>query len=694
MLELLAPAGSPEAVTAAVQSGADAVYLGYGNFNARRNAKNFSREEFAAAVSYCRLRGAKVYLTMNTLLTDRELGEAALDAAEASDLGADAVLVQDLGVGRMLRQTVPDLPLHASTQMTVHNLDGVLRCADLGFSRVVLARELSKSAVAHICEHSPIEIEVFVHGALCMCYSGQCYLSSLIGGRSGNRGLCAQPCRMTYGWGDWPDGYPLSLKDLTLAGHLRELEEMGVSCVKIEGRMKRPEYVAVVTSVFSSAIREGREPTAEELRRLKSAFSRQGFTDGYFEDAKGPAMFGVREEEQEPAELFAKVRNAYQSSEARRVKVTFYAMLRAGEPVRVGVEDGDGHVATAAGPVPEKARIHALTAEEVSEQLSKTGGTPYRSAKVRALVEPGLSLHLSALNALRREVLEDLSARRIALPDRRREEFHPGVRYENRKDEPVLTVSLRRTEQLTPELLALRPALVYLPPEEILSQPEKITDALGKGISVAAALPRIAWDGEVPGLREELEAVRKLGVQDALVGNLGLIGPARELGFNLRGDFGLGAFNSQALKELKRLGFVSAAASFELRLSQVRDLSKCIDTELIVYGRLPLMIMENCIIKNRTGLCACENVNQLTDRTSVRFPVVKARGCRNELLNAKKLFLADKQKEYQKIGLWGARLSFTTENPRECVQVTERYLERGSYEPNDYTRGLYYREVE
>jgi putative protease len=369
-------------------------------------------------------------------------------------------------------------------------------------------------------------------------------------------------------------------------------------------------------------------------------------------------------------------------------------MLRPGAPVRVGVEDEAGNVATAAGPVPEKARIHELTAEEVSEQLSKTGGTPYRRAKVRALVEPGLSLPLSALNALRREVLEDLSARRVAPPVRRHEEFHPGVRYENRKDEPVLTIALRRMEQLTPELLALAPALVYLPPEEIVAQPEKAADAISKGVPVAVTLPRIAWDGELPGLREELEAIRKLGVTDVLAGNLGLIETARELGYNLRGDFGLGAFNSQAMKELKRMGFSSATASFELRLSQVRDLSKCIDTELIVYGRLPLMIMENCIIKNRTGLCACENVNQLTDRTSVRFPVVKARGCRNELLNAKKLFLADKQKEYQKIGLWGARLSFTTENPRECVQVTERYLGRGSYEPNDYTRGLYYREVE
>jgi len=694
MLELLAPAGSPEAVTAAVQSGADAIYLGYGDFNARRNAKNFSKEEFAAAVSYCHLRGVKVYLTMNTLLTDRELPEAALFAAEASELGADAVLVQDLGVLRMLRQTFPDLPLHASTQMTVHNLDGVLRCADLGMSRVVLAREVPKSAIAHICAHAPIEIELFVHGALCMCYSGQCFLSSVIGGRSGNRGLCAQPCRMAYGWSDWPDAYPLSLKDLSLARHLQELDGMGVACVKIEGRMKRPEYVAIVTSIYAAAIREGRVPTDEELRRLKAAFSRQGFTDGYFEKKLGPDMFGVRGEEREPTEFFAKAKALYQNGEKCQIPVTLYAMVRPNEPVQVGVEDGDGRVVTAAGPVPEAARTHALTDDEAAEQLSKTGGTPYRCEKVRALVEPGLSIPVSALNALRREVLDGLSAQRSAPPQRRREEFHPGVRYENRREAPILTVSLRKMEQLTSELMALRPALIYLPLEEIAAYPDKITSALARGAALALTLPRIAGDDELSQIERELLLCRELGLTDALVGNLGLMNQAKDLGFTLRGDFGLGVYNSQTLKELKRLGFASATVSFELKLPQIRDLSKAIDAEMLVYGRLPLMIMENCIIKNRTGLCTCENVNFLTDRTSTRFPVVKARGCRNELLNAKKLFLADKQRDYQKLGLWGARLMFTTENPRECVQVTERYLERGAYEPNDFTRGLYYRDVE
>ena len=683
MLELLAPAGSMEAVAAAVQNGADAVYLGYGDFNARRNAKNFSEEEFAAAVSYCHLRGAKVYLTLNTLLTDRELPKAAEVAAQASAIGADAVLIQDLGVLRMLRQVVPDLPVHASTQMTLHNLDGVKMAADLGLTRAVLSRELSRDQIESICQRAPIEIEVFAHGALCMCYSGQCFLSSVIGGRSGNRGLCAQPCRLKYGWMDKADAYPLSLKDLSLAGHLRELRRMGVACVKLEGRMKRPEYVAVVTGIYARAIKEDREPTEEELEQLRAAFSRQGFTQGYYLDQQGPDMFGVREETREPKELFAAARNTYQSGEAQRVPVTFYAMLRPGEPARVGVEDPDDRVATVEGPVPEAARTRPLTAEAVTTQLSRTGGTPYRCGQVRALVEENLSLPLAALNALRREALEKLSVQR---------QEPPRPRYENRREEPVLTISVRRAEQLTDELLRLGPALVYVPLDELAAHPEKAAGT--EHTSIGVSLPRVAWDREYPGLREKLEQVRALGVKDALLGNLGMFPIARELGFTLRGDFGLEIYNAQALKEYKRLGLQSATLSFELKLAQIRDLSKCLDTELITYGRLPLMLMENCIIRNRTGSCGCQNTNILTDRKGARFPVVSAPGCRNELLNSQKLFLADRAADYRRIGLWAQRLLFTTENPRECVQVAQRYLEQGSWTPNEYTRGLYYRDVE
>ena len=694
MLELLAPAGSMEAVTAAVQNGADAVYFGYGNFNARRNAKNFSEEEAAAAVSYCHQRGCKVNLTLNTLLTDRELAGAAQVAAHASDIGIDAVIVQDLGVMRMLRQTVPDLPIHGSTQMTVHSLDGVKLCADLGVSRVVLSRELGRSQMEYICQHSPIEIEVFGHGALCMCYSGQCLFSSVIGGRSGNRGLCAQPCRLKYGWGNKADEYPLSLKDMSLANYLKQLQDMGVACLKLEGRMKRPEYVAIVTGIYSRALKEGRAPTKEELLQLEQAFSRQGFTDGYYLGKKGPQMFGTRQEEKEPKELYAQARATYENGENRKEPVRFYALLEAGQPAQIAVQDKEGRVASVEGPVPEAARNVPLTAEKVEGQLSRTGGTPYRCEKAVVKVEEGLSLPLSALNNLRRQVLEELTAQRATPPQRRKEPFRPGVRYENPRTKPVYTVSVRLAEQVSQDLLNLKPALVYIPADQAFAHPEVVKKCQAADVPVAVLLPRICNDSETRQLEEQLVALRNLGVEEALAGTLGVAQRAMHLGFRVRGDYGLGVFNSQTMKELKRMGLISATASFELKLPQVRDLSKTVPTELIAYGRLPLMITENCIIHNHTGQHTCENVNLLTDRKGERFPVVKAWGCRNEILNAKKVFLADKSADLDRLGLWALRLAFTTENPSECARVLERYMGLGNYQPNEYTRGLYYRDVE
>ncbi|MBE6957255.1 MAG: U32 family peptidase [Ruminococcaceae bacterium] len=694
MLELLAPAGSQQALVAAVQNGADAVYLGFGDFNARRNAKNFSAEEVAAAVSYCHLRGTKVFVTLNTLLTDRELPGAAEVAAQASDMGVDAVLVQDLGVLRMLRQTVPDLPVHASTQMTVHSLDGVKLCADLGMSRVVLSRELDRKQIEHICMNSPIEIEVFAHGALCMCYSGQCFFSSVIGGRSGNRGLCAQPCRLKYGWNGRADDNPLSLKDMSLAGHLDELRKMGVTCVKLEGRMKRPEYVAIVTGVYSRAIKEGREPTAEELEMLRRAFSRDGFTDGYFLGRKGPDMFGVRQDEEEPKELFAQVRSGYESGESRKEPVRMFAMVRKGEPVQVGVQDRQERVATVTGPVPEAAINVPLTRDKVEGQLQRTGGTPYACEKVTAFVEDGLSLPLSVLNGLRRDVLDKLSQQRVLLPKRHKTEYKAGVRYENRRTPPAITVSVRTTDQISADMLRMKPEVLYIPTHEGAAHPDKVNAALQAGITVCAVLPRIFWDREREAVAKDLQTMKELGVTEALVATPGAIRLAQQMGFTLRADYGLGVFNSQTQKELKRLGFASATASFELNFAQIRDMSKAIDTEILVYGRLPLMITENCIVHNHSGQHTCSNINQLTDRKGERFPVVKAYGCRNEILNAKKLFLADKQGDWAKLGLWAGRLYFTTENAMECVQVMERYMGQGRFEPNEFTRGLYYRIVE
>ena len=696
MLELLAPAGSPEAAQAAMQSGADAIYLGAGNFNARRNAQNFDNDTLRTTVEDCHLRGVKVYLTVNTLLYDRELEEAAQLVRYASDIGVDALLVQDLGVLSLAREVAPELPLHASTQMTIHDLAGAQMAADLGMTRVVLSRELCREEIARICAQSPVEIEVFVHGALCMCYSGQCYFSSAIGGRSGNRGMCAQPCRMNYGWNGKATAPLLSLKDMSLATHLQELQEMGVACAKLEGRMKRSEYVAIVTRIYATALREGRDPTPEELEQLKLAFSRQGFTDGYFQDHTGPHMFGVHEKTPLPEALFAQARREY-SREHPRVPIQIKATVAPAQPVEVTVTDGQGHTASVTGPVPEIAEKRPITADQVEKQLAKTGGTPYLCQRCKAQVEPDLSLPLSALNGLRREALGKLSTQRITPPRRPTAKEAPVPDYPNRRGRPVYTVSLHRAGQLSDALFRRSPASIALPLEEFQSNLELIDKILQNGIECAVTLPRVLWDRERPAALAQLQTLRERGVSVAYASTLSGIRLAQEAGLTVRGDFGLGVMNSRTLFALKEMKLRSAVISFELKSQRVRDLSKPLDTELLVYGRFPLMIMENCILKNRTGQCVCQwktgKPNQITDRMGASFPVDHAYGCRNEIFNSLPLWLGDKR-FWEKSGLWAARLSFTTENARDCVHILADYQDGVLRPPEKFTRGLYFREVE
>ena len=695
MLELLSPAGSPEAVVAAVQNGADAVYLGLGSFNARRGAKNFTDEEFTDAVKYCHERGCKVYVTLNTLASDRELTEAVRLARFVSDAGADAALVQDLGLARVLRSACPDLPLHASTQMSVHNLAGVHAAAELGMRRVVLARELTREQIRFIAAHSPIEVEVFVHGALCFCYSGQCYMSALIGRRSGNRGMCAQPCRMQYSMGRRADDYPLSLKDNCLVQYLDELDAMGVKCVKIEGRMKRPEYSAIVTQIYHKAAHEGVQPTEKDFERLRLAFSRDGFTDGYYTGGK-KEMFGVRAEPDRDANrLFTEARRAYASGEMRRVDVDFQIALRRDTPVALTAADADGNRVSVTGAMPETAQGAGLTQSSVSAQLYKTGGTPYRCRNVSGVIEAGLFLPAAALNELRRRALELLTQRRGTPPLRRSGPIPPlPLETAPRGGAMALNVQVLSEAQLTPELLAAEPDCVYVPLELLAAHPDCARPFAESGARIAAVLPRIVPDTELEHVLTLLKTVRDAGCGDALIGNPGLIAPVRNLGFDLHGDFGLNVFNSHALRVLADAGLRSATASFELRLEQVRDLVKCIDTELIVYGRLPLMVSEQCVISAAGGGCTCENGASLADRMGSIFPIVKDSGCRNVILNAHKLYLADKAADLADCGLRAGRLMFTTESPRECAQIAMTYRGRGDYRPNGLTRGLYYRGVE
>lgn len=694
-MELLAPAGSMEALRAAVCNGADAVYLGADTFNARINARNFSAADLQEAVVYCHVRGVKVHLTLNTLVLDREMPRAAELIRLAASCGVDAFIVQDLGMVLLCRQLAPDVPIHASTQMSIHSLEGVMEAAALGCSRVVLARELPAEEIAHICKKSPVEIEVFVHGALCMCYSGQCYLSSVIGRRSGNRGQCAQPCRLPYGYGRFESTrYPLSLKDNCLAGELDELRRMGVASIKIEGRMKRPEYVAIVTRAYRTVLNGGKLMPSD-LQELETAFSRQGFTDGYFRGQTGSDMFGRRQEGEDTADLFASARATYEQGEPQRIGVRFYAMIRRGEPAQLAVEDPDGNLCRARGPVPEQAVYRSLTPQDLEQQLKKTGGTPYLCTAVRSSLDPDLMLPASAINAMRRDVIAELTAKRGRAAPARLNAYDEPPRYDGIAGEPQLTIAVRTAGQITSRMLSMKPTVLYVPLSELVEHPE-LRQRVGVETQLAAILPRVIWSGELVPVARQLRTVYEMGVRQVLAGNLGQLHIARAAGFAVRGDFGLNIVNSRAMRYLREQGLDSQLLSFELTLPQIRDISKAVPAELLIYGRLPLMLMENCVMKNRTGICACQTGTvRLVDRVGEEFPIVKDPGtCRNVLLNGKKLYLLDKKDALRGMGLWALRLQFTTENPGEIDKVLMDYQGRAVFDAGSYTRGLYSRGVE
>ncbi len=693
MLELLAPAGSMEALYAAVQNGANAVYLGCGTFNARQSAKNFTPQSLAEAVKYCHVRGVAVHLTLNTLVSDNEMEDAVALIKTAAEVGVDAFIVQDLGMVAQCRRVAPSVPIHGSTQMTVHSLSGVLLCEKLGMTRVVLSRELSREEIRYICAHSPIEIEVFGHGALCMCYSGQCYLSAAIGGRSGNRGRCAQPCRQSYGYGRWEPKYPLSLKDNCLVSYVRELEAMGVASLKLEGRMKRAEYVASVTAVYRKAIDDGIVNQAM-MNTLMTAFNRQGFTDGYYTGNIGRAMFGIRQETRDDPRWLASARATYEAAEHSLVDITFDMEVTVFGS-QLTVTDPQGRCITVNGPVPEVARNLALTADALAARLSKTGGTPYRCVDTKVKVEDGLMLSAAAINSMRRDVLDQLTALRS-----RREQVSTGRalnvhRFKGRKEAPTVTVQVTSLEQITKKLLNLKPDLLYVPLYLLAGNPD-ICRELTQIVDIAAVIPRIIHDNEQTGIYKQLKTVFDAGVRSVLIGNLSMLEPVSRMGFHVHGDFGLNIYNSIAASVTSELGLDTLTLSFEMTLPQIRDVSKALPSEILIYGRLPLMVMENCLMKNRTGQCSChQGAMKLTDKTGADFPVIKDQGtCRSVLLNGKKLYWLDRREDLSGLGLWATRLYFTTENPQEVDRVLGAYQNGASFDPGACTRGLYLRGVE
>ena len=678
--EILAPAGGEAQLRAAVLCGADAVYLGLRGFNARAGAENFDENTLPQTVGWCHARGVRVYVTLNTLVTDRELPQwlHSLDAVAAA--GVDGVLVQDLGLAKIIRQRYPTLPLHASTQMTIHNLAGARLLEEMGFAQVVLARELSKEEIAAICAGTSMRCEVFVHGALCMSVSGQCYLSSVLGERSGNRGRCAQPCRLDFK--SHGRGYALSLKDLTLTDRLRELETLGVASFKIEGRLKRPEYVAAAVT----ACRQSLAGEVPDLETLRSVFSRSGFTDGYYTARRDLTMFGTRtrEDAAAAAAVLGKL-SALTRNEVGRLPVDMVLTMAPGEPATLAVTDGS-HRVEVAGEVPQTALTRPTDEELASRALEKCGGTPFYLQNLTCHIGEGLMLPLSALNRLRAAALTALAEARsvvVPYPQAPATAGEPAGRARP-QGAPRLGCRLAAAAQLTPALRRGAGRL-SLPRHELAERPELLETGAERWV---AELPAFCAPQQEEAVMRALRKLKEQGLTTALCGNLGSLLMAREAGLRIIGDYGLNIINSPAAQQAAALGCDEITLSFECERNAARNVDSPIPIGVIAYGRLPLMLLRNCPGKTAAGCGDCRGINHITDRRGEDFPLQCQNRQYTHLLNPRPLFLSDRLPEWDFCDF--LTLRFTTETPAECDAILEMY-QTGAAPAGPFTRGLYYR---
>ena len=684
-IELLAPAGNLESLLAAVHSGADAVYFGYGELNARRNAKNFDEQSLGEASRICKERGVKMHMTVNTMVYDREYDQVLKTLEIACRYGIDALIVQDLGVAALVREAAPEMPMHASTQLTVHNVSGAWQAKELGFSRVVLAREMSREEIAAVTAQVPIETEVFVHGALCMCVSGQCYMSSVIGERSGNRGLCAQPCRLPFSSGRKGDsGYALSLKDLSLADRVQELARMGVSSFKIEGRMKRPEYVAAAVSQFRQALLGAQA----DMDLMAAVFSRSGFTQGYFDGRLGLDMFGTRQKEDVLAgQKVLKSLSDLASKDVPRVGVDFSFSMQQDQPVVLTADDWEGHTVSAQGEVPQAALKAPTNEELVRRSLEKTGGTFYYLNSLETELGEGLICPASQLNALRRQALEQLTEQRGQIVPIA---FEPVARQSKRGRSPVavpaLRAQIRQISQLTDSLAASCEQMI-LPLDEVLRHAAELDKSLLPKLAVS--LPRVVFGDDAAQLTERLNECRRMGIEHLSVGNLGGVYLGRQLGFTLHGEFGLNIANEGCLQEYEKLGLADCLLSFELSRSRAKAVGGLLPRGLLIYGRLPLMVTRNCPIR-LSGCRDCKGFGTLTDRKKEVFEVRCSGRKYSEIFNSRPVYLADRMEELS--GFDYGLLYFTSEGPKQVDRILREYTIL--HEPMEQiTRGLYYRNV-
>ncbi len=674
--EILSPVGNKEMLISAVRSGADAVYLGAKDFSARRNAENFRDDELESTVKYCHIRGVKVYLTLNIMIKETELKDAFNLAKKAYNIGIDGIIIQDLGLASLLREKIPELPLHASTQLTVHSPSALCYLKEKGFKRVVVAREVSKEQLTAICKKARelnIEIEAFIHGALCMCMSGQCLLSSFLGGRSGNRGLCAGPCRLPFKV-QGGTGYDLSLKDLSLMDYIGEMAEMGVCSFKIEGRMKRPEYVAAATAACRNALDKGRVDS-ELSYTLKNVFSRSGFTDGYYLNKTGRDMFGIRTKEDviSADRAFPSLHEIYRN-ERQSVNISVKADILENKPMSLTLSDGKNTV-TVYGDIPQKAKNRAVVYEDVYKNLNKFGSTPYRNEGGAIRLDEGLFVSAGSINALRREAAAKLDALRARVEREESTAEYKPESQKKRNGELKLAVRFENTSQMLDDLSGID--AVIIPLEE---EPPLIKENIKKIVDI----PRGIISEELT--EKRLDSFKEKGFSTALCGNLSAVWIARKKGFEIIGDTGLNISNSETVKTLSEFGIKGAVLSSELTLGELEEISGDIPLGIIIYGKIPLMLFRNCPIKNGKDCKDCDKKGVITDRMGVEFPV-RCRSGFSEMLNSVPIWLADRKKE---LNFDFGVLYFTNETRDRVKEVISAY-KKGLAPDIKHTRGLYYR---
>ena len=681
-IEILAPAGGFDSVIAAAHSGADAVYIGAKSFSARASAHNFDNEELAECVRYCHRRGMKVHLALNTLIFDDEMQSAVELVKTAARADIDALIIQDLGLASLVKEIVPELPLHASTQLTVHTPYGAKALYEMGFERVVLSRELSLDEIKRIRDFCPeVELEVFVHGALCMCVSGQCYFSAMLGGRSANRGMCAQPCRLPMRFKG--SDHALSLKDNGSLNYLRELESIGVESAKIEGRMKRPEYVGAAVS----AAREARDlgfVTEATGERLRSVFSRTGFTDGYLSGELGRDMFGFRQKSDvvsADSQLLKEIRAQYKD-EYKSVPVSMDFSARTGEKMRLTVSDGERTAEVFSDSPVEKAVKLPLTEERASANLSKTGSTPFIIEKIRFDISPDASAPASAINAMRRSALEQLGEKREICHNYKinsvdiTSALNTGERFSNEKIAVVQSLEL---------VSGMKDMDVVFVDVYGLDNTERLRELISAGYRIGVEAPRVTFSNEDE-VFERLKKLRELGITEMLAHNIAAVYMGKELGFSVRAGFGMNIANSYTLIWARNYGISSAELSLELDIKRIERLYKSIPVGIVRYGHLPLMITRSV---PAGAQLSCKNDGYLQDRKDESF-VVRRREGYCEIYNCVPVLMP--QKDYGLNGEVFSVFHFNVENSVEKMKKTMRKL-RENLDFERMTHGLYIRGV-